>query len=194
MKALTAHLVVNGSYFERDGTPSTPFLSDGVAAGPQSYQATHGAFIVSDTSAEIRDLQREDWRNLFRRSRQGTVSYPLLVGPGPSRVQADPRWLANRTFVGQDSAGRILIGTTKEAFFSLDRLSSFLRQAPLDLTMALNLDGGPVACHGVAINGFSRDFCGTWETNFSDGKIQMLQPIFGRRRWGLPMVLAVLPK
>jgi hypothetical protein len=194
MKGLAANLVVNGSYFERDGAPSTPFLSDGAFSGPKNYQAMHGAFIASGTTAEVRDLQSEDWRDLFRQSRFGMVSYPLLVGPGPSRVRADPRWLANRTFVGQDSTARILVGTTQEAFFSLDRLALFLRQAPLDLTLALNLDGGPVACQGVSINGFSRDFCGEWETKFEGGDIKLLRPLLGSRRWGLPIVLAVFPR
>jgi hypothetical protein len=79
------------------------------------------------------------------------VSYPLLVGPGPSRIQADHRWLANRTFIANDAAGRIILGTTKEAFFSLDRLAAFLTAAPLDLTLALNLDGGSVACQAVSV-------------------------------------------
>jgi hypothetical protein len=122
------------------------------------------------------------------------VSYPLLVGPGQSRVQSDRRWLANRTFVGQDSAGRIIIGTTKEAFFSLDRLAAFLKQSPLDLDLALNLDGGPLACQGISIKTFKRDFCGEWETATDGNQIRLLRPLIGNRRWGLPIVLAVLPK
>jgi hypothetical protein len=44
-------------------------------------------------------------------------SYPLLVGPGPSRVQPGRRWLANRTFIANDTSGRIILGTTKEVIF-----------------------------------------------------------------------------
>ena len=64
--------------------------------------------------------------------------------------------LANRSFVAQDADGRILFGTTREAFFSLYRLASFLERSPLPATLALNFDGGPVACQGVAINAFRR--------------------------------------
>jgi hypothetical protein len=194
MRILNASLVINGSYFARDGYPDTPLLSNGVASGPKDYQASHGAFVTSDEFTGIRDLQQADWRELFRQSRHGFVSYPLLIGPGPSRIRADWRWLANRTFVGQDSAGRIVIGTTKEAFFSLDRLAEFLKQAPLDLSLALNLDGGPVACQGIAVKAFTRGFCGDWETKFEDGQIKLLRSVLGSRRWGLPIVLAVLPK
>jgi hypothetical protein len=39
----------------------------------------------------------------------------------------------------------VIFGTTADAFFSFDRLAAFLRAAPLDIRIALNLDGGPVA-------------------------------------------------
>jgi hypothetical protein len=194
MKQLHAVVVTNGSYFGRKGTPDTPFLSDGVQIGPAVYSAQHGAFMVTEHFTGVRDLHQQDWRDLFRQARFGMVSYPLLVGPGPSRVQADHRWLANRTFIANDSADRIILGTTKEAFFSLDRLAVFLRTAPLDLTLALNLDGGSVACQAVSVGDFTRDFCGDWETKFENGQIQLLQRVVGRRRWGLPIVVAVLPK
>ena len=123
------------------------------------------------------------------------VSYPLLVArDGSSRVHADPRWLANRSFVGEDHDGRIILGTTSDAFFSLERLAKFLRAAPLDLAIALNLDGGPVACQGIALNGFRRSICGRWELSARDGRMKLLTPAFGDRRWGMPIVLAVFPK
>jgi hypothetical protein len=194
MNQLHAVVVTNGSYFGRNGTPETPFLSGGVQSGPAVYSAQHGAFVVSEHFTGIRDLQQQDWRDLFRQAKFGMVSYPLLVGPGPSRVQADHRWLANRTFIANDAAGWIILGTTKEAFFSLDRLAAFLTAAPLDLTLALNLDGGSVACQAVSVGDFMRDFCGDWETKFENGQIQLLQRLVARRRWGLPIVVAVVPR
>ena len=121
------------------------------------------------------------------------VSYPLLLAPdGSSRADGDRRWLANRSFVGQDGAGRILLGTTKEAFFSLDRLATFLKAAPLGLTAALNLDGGPVACQAIAVADYRRRFCGRWETQTTGDRIKLLGWRFGS--WALPVVLAVVPK
>jgi Phosphodiester glycosidase len=194
MKQLHAVVVMNGSYFGPNGTPATPFLSDGTQLGPVNYHATHGVFLVSDQFTGVDDLQQQDWHDLFRQARSGMVSYPLLIGPGPSRVQADRRWLANRTFIANDSSGRIMLGTTKEAFFSLDRLAAFLKAAPLDLTLALNLDGGSVACQAVSVADYARDFCGDWETKFEQGQFQLLQRLIGRRHWGLPIVVAVVPK
>ena len=123
------------------------------------------------------------------------ASYPLLIGAdGRSRSHSDPRGLANRSFIAQDADGRIVIGTTKDAFFTLDRLADFLRASPLDLTLALNLDGGPLACQGINLPEYRRDFCGEWELAVHDGQLKLLTGLSGQRRWGLPVVLAVLPK
>ena len=195
MAALGAILVINGSYFAMDGTPDTPLRSDGIALGPPAYKATHGAFLASPGFTGIHDLATEDWRAAFGDARDALVSYPLLLAAdGSSRVVAGGHWLANRSFVGEDGAGRIILGTTADAFFSLDRLARFLREAPLQLTLALNLDGGPVACQGIALNGYRRDFCGSWELAERDGELKLWQPLLGKGRVAMPIVLAILPK
>jgi hypothetical protein len=192
---LGAVLVINGSYFTRDGTPETPLISQGKFLGPDKYDARHGAFVASDTSAGIVDLANQDWRQAFKGATDAMVSYPLLIGAdGNSRARGDRRWLANRSFVGVDDRGRIVLGTTRDAFFSLERFAAFLQQSPLGLKQALNLDGGPVACQGIRIADFQRDFCGSWETAVHDGQLQLLAPLIGKRRWGLPIVLAVSRK
>lgn len=197
MATLGAVLVINGSYYSRDGTPDTPLVSAGVLLGPRHYVANHGAFTASSNAAGVHDLSGVDWHTALRGADDAMVSFPLLVtADGVNRVKADWRWLANRSFVGQDGAGRIIFGTTRDAFFSLDRLATFLHQAPLDLTVALNLDGGPVASQGVAINGFHRSTCGQWELAVHDGALSLLTPLLRPRArcWEMPIVLAVLPK
>lgn len=151
-----AALVVNGSYYALDGKPDTPFLSDGMPLGPRRYEAKAGAFVASPNFTGIRDLEHRDWQDAFRGAENAMVSYPLLVVDGTTRVTRPSRWLANRSFVGQDREGRVIIGTTTDAFFSLDRLAHFLLGAPLGLTLALNLDGGPVASQAISLNGFER--------------------------------------
>ncbi|MEI9983061.1 MAG: phosphodiester glycosidase family protein [Aliidongia sp.] len=191
MTQLDAALVVNGSYFTRTGEPDTPVLSDGVPLGPSDYDAKAGAFVAGDGFAGIRDLAGQDWRSAFRGADNATVSFPLLVAEGENRVKRESNWLANRSFVGQDSAGRVLIGTTTDAFFSLGRLAKFLLQAPLDLTSALNLDGGPVACQGIALNGYRRMSYGRWEAQTEGGQVRLLTWPYGSV--AMPVVLAVLP-
>ena len=198
MNATDAVLAVNGSYFAYNGTPDTPVLTDGRLRGPRDYTATHGAFVANGKvpSASLIDLTGTTWPAAFAGADNGLVSYPMLIdAEGRSRAAhtaADQ--LANRSFLGQDSRGRIVIGTTKDAFFSLGRLADFLIAAPLDLKLALNLDGGPVACQAVRLPGTTRDFCGTWETARHDGKLEVLGSLFGSRRAGLPLVIAAFPQ
>jgi hypothetical protein len=82
--------------------------------------------------------------------------------------------------------------TTAEAFFSLDRLAKFLRDAPLDLKRALNLDGGPVACQAIALNGFERRLYGSWELQAEGDVVHLLTWPYGTV--AMPIVLAVFPK
>jgi hypothetical protein len=192
MSQLGAALVVNGSYYARNGEPDTPFLSEGLQLGPRDYDAKAGAFVASPSFAGIRDLGHTDWQDAFRGAENAMVSYPLLVADGTTRVARPSRWLANRSFVGQDGEGRVIIGTTTDAFFTLDRFAHFLLDAPLGLTMALNLDGGPVASQGISLNGFDRRSYGRWEMQVEGDRAQLLSWPYGTV--AMPVVLAVFPK
>jgi len=195
MQKTGAALVINGSYFGRDGSPNTPVVSNRAALGPSEYTATHGAFIVKDGKTVVHDLRSSDWRSVLKGADQGMVSYPLLVdASGSKRTKSNPRWLANRSFVALDKSGRIVLGTTKEAFFSLQRFGAFLQSASLDLLTALNLDGGPLACQAIDLNGYLRQFCGTWETTTDGSDVKLLRPWLGDVLWGLPIVLIVVPR
>ncbi|WP_433251643.1 phosphodiester glycosidase family protein [Actinomadura nitritigenes] len=200
MAATGASLVVNGSYYGRHGTPDTPVISDGHRLGPASYQATHGAFVADGSggpgSARLVDLAGLDWRRAIGGTSQAMVSYPMLLGAdGHGRVAGtDERWLANRSFLGQDGAGRIIVGTTRDAYFSLPSLAAFLPRAGLDLRLALNLDGGPVACQKVSAGGYRRDFCGRYELAVHGGRLQLLWPLVDFRRSALPMALVAVPR
>ena len=187
-----AVLIVNGSYFGKRGLPDTPFVSNGVHSGPTAYDARAGAFVAGDGFADVKDLSREDWHTAFAGADNAMVSYPLLIGDdGQTHVATKSRWLANRTFVGRDSHGLIIIGTTQDAFFSLARLADFLKRAPLDLTTALNLDGGPIACQSVRLSGFHRKLYARWEAQADSDKVRLLTWPLADRTWAMPMVLTV---
>jgi hypothetical protein len=194
MKRLGAAAVINGSYYARNGTPATPVVSAGAFLGPSDYDARAGAFVASAAFAGIRDLAQQNWQDAFRDAHDAMVSYPLLVSEdGASRVVAS-QWLANRSFVGQDVDGNIILGTTADAFFTLERLAAFLRQAPLRLKLALNLDGGPIACQGISLDGFERRVCGKWEIQASDARVTKLVCQRTCERPPMPIALAVFPK
>lgn len=195
LKKTNAAMIINGGYFGRYGEPTTPSVINGISAGPKSYSASHGALVVKGNRTWVADLQSSDWRDLFKGAQEGVVSYPMLVRNGISAATADDsKWLANRSFIATNAEGMIIMGTTKDAFFSLQRFAKFLATSPLKLEQALNLDGGPLACQTIAIIDFKRDFCGDWETQFSDGKVHLLGRVFGSRRWALVNVIAVYPK
>jgi Phosphodiester glycosidase len=195
MKSHNPLLVINGSYFDRYGLAVTPLKTQGVQMGPSPYNATHGIFTVTGSEVAIHDLSSQDWSPLLSKAREAMVSYPLLLAAdGSTRVKSDRRWLAARSFVGIDKSGHVVFGTSRDAFFSLERLGSFLKDAPLDLKIALNLDGGPLACQAVSVGSYVRDFCGDWETQTKGNDIILLQRLAGNKRWALPIVLAVFPK
>ena len=189
-----ANIDVNGSYFGVKGEPDTPLLSEGVAFGPSDYKSSHGAFVASAGSASVIDLKGEDWRQAFAGKSNALVSYPLLLdGSGASRATPS-KGLAGRSFVAQDRAGRIIIGTSADAFLTLDALANVLRTAPLDLVTALNLDGGPVACQSIDLGVYRRRTCGPLELQVDGDKVQLLQPLIAGNGWALPIVIAVAPR
>ncbi len=192
MKKLGAALVVNGSYYAHDGRPDTPFLSEDRLLGPAQYDARAGAFISSASFTGIRNLSRQGWQDAFKGADNAMVSYPLLVADGATHVPKPSQWLANRSFIAQDKQGRIIIGTTRDAFFTLARLANFLRDAPLDIETALNLDGGPVASQAISLNGYRRTTYGQWELQMDGGRGKLLTYPYGKT--ALPIVLAVFPK
>jgi exopolysaccharide biosynthesis protein len=196
MTVTGAVLVINGSYFARDGQPATPVVSRGQSMGPKAYGTKHGAFVVAANGPQVLDLGKRRWQDAFRGASEAMVSFPMLIGAdGKSRAQnSDPLRLANRSFIGQDGAGRIIVGTTKTGSFSLDRFATFLAASGLGLTRALNLDGGPPACQAVKIGAFSRSVCSNSETSSDAGQLRALGQLFGQRPWGLPIVLVVFPK
>lgn len=187
-----AVLIVNGSYYGLKGKPATPFITEGEFLGPRTYDARAGAFVAGRNFAGVKDLSQQGWQDAFAGATNAMVSFPLLIGEdGQTHVSVKSRWLANRTFVGEDRQGRVVIGTTKDAFFTLERLADFLKSSPLDLATALNLDGGPIACQGVRLNGFRREFYALWEAQANGEQVRLLRWPLADEPWAMPIVLTV---
>lgn len=189
-----AALIVNGSFFGPNYEADTPFISGGVAMGPTTYDAKAGAFIATADKAWVADLSTGGtWQSAFVGAQNAMVAYPLLIGDdGKSHVATRTRWLSNRTFVGQDTAGRIVVGSTRDAFFSLDREAEFLIAAKLDLKVALNLDGGPLACQSVRAGGVHRMHIARWEAQEENGRAKLIYAPLGESE--MPVVLVASPK
>ena len=190
MRDTGAELIVNASCYDRDGKPATPVVDQGVVSGPPVYVSQHGAFVVKASRGDIRDLKTDEWPKLFDHAEAGLVSYPLLLAPDGTKRTVASQWLANRSFIGVDDQGRIIIGTTQSAFFSLDRLADYLRIAIPDLKVALNLDGGPVASQAIAVGTVRRKIHGRWELQAENGNGRLL-PIAMFMTAPMPVVIAV---
>lgn len=193
MNASGAELIVNASYYDRKGDPATPVVDQGHMSGPQDYQSQHGAFVVKAGRGDVWDSKASRWQDLFDQAEAGLVSYPLLVAPDGEKRTVASQWLANRSFIAADRQGRILIGTTYSAFFSLDRLASFLRAAFPDLKAALNLDGGPVASQAISVGDFKRKLHGRWELQAQNGEGRLL-PVSVFTTAPMPIVIAVFKR
>lgn len=174
MTSLHPVMVVNGSYSDRHGRAATPLIGGGILQGPGDYDARAGAFISREGSVSVLDLRAVDYRTAFTGASDAMVSFPLLIADGRTHVEHPSQWLANRSFVGQDDEGHVIIGTTDDAFFTLDRFARFLLDSPLELTTALNLDGGPVASQAVSLNGFERRVHGRWEAQVQRDQVKLL--------------------
>ncbi len=79
MRDLRPVAVINGSYYNAKFGPATPVLIDGAKAGPAEYQATHGAFVSSESRTALVDLAATNWRDLDPDAKTMLVSYPTLL-------------------------------------------------------------------------------------------------------------------
>ena len=184
-------LIVDGSYFGLKGEADTPLVSMGERLGPRDYEAKAGAWVANASGTHVVDLAGRDWRQVLDGAENAMVSYPLLVAEdGRNTVRAKSNWLANRTFIAEDRKGRIIVGSTKDAFFSLDRLATFLLSAGLDIKTALNLDGGPIAGLSVRSGSYRLKHYARWEAQVADGQVSLLQAARDVP-WGMPVVLTV---
>jgi len=195
MRDLQPAALINGSYYDAGFGPATPVVIDGAQGGPTVYDGSHGAFVSSALSTKLVDLSVTDWRELGVGADTMLVSYPTLLDTTGANRALESRWLASRSFLAEDMEGKIILGSAPEGFFSLYRLGEFLKRTPLELRYVLNLDGGPVACHGVSAGGETRLVYGHVElqSDSSDGPLRVL-PASRRIHAVMPIVLAVLPR
>ena len=187
---MQAAVVVNGSYFGQDFAPLTPLRMQGKNAGPSPYDSSHGALVINGSAVDIIDLRGRDVHKTIAAWPDAMVSYPLLIDPqGKNRATENKHWLAARNFVAIDHAGRVVLGTTETGFFTIYRLGEFLRQAPLDLRVALNLDGGPLVSQVVQVGDFSRRFHGKAEISNGYDFLRTYWHLYTGAHWTLPIVL-----
>lgn len=180
-----AALVVNGSFYGQDSQPVTPVLSGGKLTAPKRYISRSAAFVAAAGRAAVVSLKGLAWQKAFAGQSDALVSFPALIVNGKEAKIGGRGHFANRSFIAQDKAGRIVIGTTSLAPVALQDFAKILAGLKLELVTALNLDGGPLACQSVKIGALKRETCDS----------ELLPVDFSGNNYvqKLPIVIAVTP-
>ncbi len=140
-----AALAINGGFFDKDFRATGLLIADGQAFG-RSYRGLGGMFFLRHGKPGIQSLRAQPYRP-DPAIRQAVQSFPMLVVDG-RRVPPieDGERRNRRSFVAIDRQGRVLLGVTLMAQWTLNDLADFLATSPaLNARHALNLDGGASA-------------------------------------------------
>jgi phosphodiester glycosidase len=114
-------------------------------------------------TARVIDLDREPLRPDSLPWGEVAQSFMLFDRGGAVRVRRSDR-VANRTAVGEDRHGRLLI-VTSEGGYTLHDFAELLRDGPLGLTHAMSMDGGAEAQLCVRAGRFRYASFGRWEND-----------------------------
>jgi uncharacterized protein YigE (DUF2233 family) len=156
-----ADLIVNGGFFDDQNRATGLVIADGQPFG-RSYRGFGGMFAWRDAAPELWWLRDAPYR-ADEAIAQAVQGFPMLVVDGqPVEGMSDNGERNRRSFVALDQQGRVLLGVTQMAQWSLTDLAQFLAQSPdLGVSRALNLDGGASSglwmggnYDGVSMNSF----------------------------------------
>ena len=136
-----ALIVVNGGFFTPEGQATGLIVVDGQAAGT-SFVGFGGMMAVRGAGSELRSLRDRPY-DPYEPLRAALQSFPLLVAPDGQIGYPQEDGLADRrTVIAQDRQGRFLFILATGGTMTLHEMSRYLVESDLDLSIALNLDGG----------------------------------------------------
>lgn len=111
--------------------------------------------------ARVLDLAEEGLRADSLDWAEVAQSFMLFDRAGTVRVRRSDQ-VANRTAVGEDARGRLVVLTT-EGGYTLHDFARLLQRLPLDLALAMAMDGGREAELVVSAGDFRYASFGQWE-------------------------------
>ena len=136
-----ALIVANGGYFTAENSATGLIIVNGQATGT-SYAGFGGMLAISDNGPSVRSLSQQPY-DPYEPLRAGLQSFPMLVMPGGQIGYPQEDGLADRrTVIAQDTHGRILFILAMTGSMTLHEMSQYLAGSDLDISVALNLDGG----------------------------------------------------
>lgn len=166
-----ALLSINGSYFTEEFLPTGLFIDDGDMIASAAYEPEEsGTLVIENGRARLVDTAVDPQK--LAKDADVLQSFPHLVSDGKATISEDSGKIARRTAIGLDKQGRWLIIIVDQTALSLFTFAQLLAASDLELTEALNLDGGPST--GLVYS----------DAEFSEAYLPLLP---------LPIVLSVLP-
>lgn len=137
-----ADLVINGGFFDEENRATGLLIADGRAFG-RSYRGFGGMFALRAGKPSLQWLRTHPYLP-DPAIEQAVQSFPMLVVEGQRVTGISDNGLRNRrSFIALDQQGRLLLGVTQMAQWTLTDLADFLAASPeLSVADALNLDGG----------------------------------------------------
>jgi uncharacterized protein YigE (DUF2233 family) len=169
-REMNALVVVNGGFFTPEYRAAGLIISNGQKEGT-SYAGFGGMLAITAAGPEVRSLVQQPY-DPNEPLLAAIQSFPMLVTPVNQIGYPREDGLADRrTVVAQDRQGRILFIVAQTGTLTLHELSRYLADSELDLSIALNLDGG------------------------ASSGIQLAEPVEGVAPFSLlPIVIAVRPR
>lgn len=141
MQKEQATAIINGGYFDGQDQATALVIADGLASGT-SYQGFGGMLdVTSHGQVQLRSLRAQPY-DASEELLQATQCTPMLMLDGKrTQFNADNK-TSPRSVVALDKQGRLLFIASPDLAFTLDDMATLLQQSDLNLTAALNLDGG----------------------------------------------------
>ena len=157
--------VFNAGQYYPDLSYMGLLVCDGVRVSRKLHPDFKAALVASPPSgqpaARVLDLEREPLDPRAPGWREVAQSFMLFDHGGRLRIRKSDL-VANRTVVGQDAKGRILV-ITSEGGYTLWDFARLLREAPLELSHAMSMDGGYEAELCVSVPPFHYASFGQWK-------------------------------
>jgi len=177
--------VFNAGQYYPDLSYMGMLVSDGEVISSRPHPSFRAALVASSGTmphaARVLDLDRVPLSVVLSEWREIAQSFMLFDQQGERRVRKTDQ-IANRTIVGQDRRGHLIVATS-EGSYTLWDFAEMLQRSPLQLTHAMSMDGGHEAGLCVVAGRFRYATFGRWD----DGEApQGVVP--------LPAVIAVMPK
>jgi len=174
--------------YQSDGVTNVGYLRSGSRANNGTWNAYRSVLFLRPRQGGHPTALWVD-RDSDTGAPRGAGDYGLVVqnlrlirNPGRSVWQpTGKRW--SEAAVGMDAGGRLLFLFAR-CPLSMAEFNRAVLAAPLHLTRAMHVEGGPEASLSIHAGGIDLDLCGSYETGFHEDDSN-------HRQWPIPNVLGV---